>query len=192
MSPHSSPKRRASWRTSAASRRRKSRKLRPKTFWNSVRSCEQGLVAPASAAATTAAPVSTAPAAATTAAGRPPRPPPPPNPPPAGLGRASLTFIARPFISAPLSCEIAVSASRWSVISTNANPRGWPVSRSVTMLTRSTFPYCAKAACSSSWVVWKLRFPTKMFILGSCSFAIQTVFVRLRWTPGQRHSTVYH
>src|SRR5436190_275475 len=35
------------------------------------------------------------------------------------------------------------------------------------MFTRSTFPYGAKAACNSSWVVWKLRFPTKMFILGT-------------------------
>src|SRR5579863_9162639 len=60
---------------------------------------------------------------------RPPPPPPlrprpPPPPPPAGFGRASLTFNARPFISAPLSCAIAVSASRFSVISTKANPRG--------------------------------------------------------------------
>src|SRR5579863_431080 len=81
-----------------------------------------------------------------------PRPPPPP-PPPCGLGRASLTFRARPFISAPLSCEIAVSAALRSVISTKAKPRGCPVSRSVTMLTRSTAPYWANAACNSSCVV---------------------------------------
>src|SRR5436305_4403371 len=52
----------------------------------------------------------------------PPRPPPrlapPPKPPPPwGFGRASLTFMARPFKSAPLSEAMAFSASRRSVIS---------------------------------------------------------------------------
>ena len=35
------------------------------------------------------------------------------------------------------------------VISTKPKPRGWPVSRSVTTLTRSTEPYAAKAASGS-------------------------------------------
>jgi len=69
------------------------------------------------------------------------------------FGRASFTFIARPFNSVPFKREIAVSASRRSVISTNANPRACPVSRSVTILTRSTAPYWLNAAIRSSCVV---------------------------------------
>src|SRR5438309_8108051 len=83
----------------------------------------------------------------------PPPPPPPPRlapnpppPPPVGLGRASFTFMARPYNSAPFSCDIAVCAACGSDISTKAKPRGWPLSRSVTRLTRSTLPYASKAA----------------------------------------------
>jgi len=38
------------------------------------------------------------------------------------------------------------------------------VSRSVITLTLSTVPYGANAADKSSWVVWKFRFPTKIFV----------------------------
>src|ERR1019366_9106724 len=66
---------------------------------------------------------------------------PPPPPPPLGrsvLGRASLTFNARPSSSRPLTASIAFSASPSLAISTNPKPLGCPESRSVQMLTRST------------------------------------------------------
>src|ERR1035437_934035 len=68
---------------------------------------------------------------------------PPPPPPPLGrsvLGRASLTFNARPSSSRPLTAAIAFSASPSLAISTNPKPLGCPESRSVQMLTRSTVP----------------------------------------------------
>src|SRR5579862_4361289 len=68
------------------------------------------------------------------------RRPPPPPPERSVFGRASLMVRARPLSSVPLSSEIAFSASASLVISTKPNPLGWPVSRSVTMLTRSTDP----------------------------------------------------
>src|SRR5437016_1254370 len=101
-----------------------------------------------------------------------PRPPPPPPkprplppPPPSDLGRASLTLRALPPTSLPLMASIARSPSASFVISTNANPRGWPVSRSVTMLTRSTLPCASNSERISCSVVPKLRFPTKMFFI---------------------------
>jgi hypothetical protein len=102
-----------------------------------------------------------------------PRPPPPPNPPPppgprpppppAGFGLASLTFKARPPTFAPFNAVIARSASSVSVISTNANPRERPVSRSVIRLTRSTVPYASNSERTVSSVAPKSRFPTNMF-----------------------------
>src|ERR1700686_2807427 len=93
-------------------------------------------------------------------------PPPPPLPPaPDPLGRASLTLSERPSRSAPLSALIALSPSESTLISMNAKPRGWPESRSVTMLTRSTFPYDWNIERSESSVVPKLRLPTKMFFI---------------------------
>src|SRR5262249_23050859 len=87
--------------------------------------------------------------------GRPPRPPPPPAPrlpppppppPPArsGFGRASLTVTARPSTVFPFNPSIALAASSSFGISTNAKPRGRPVSRSVAMWTRLTSPKASK------------------------------------------------
>src|ERR1700750_241583 len=45
-------------------------------------------------------------------------------------------------------------------IVTNANPRGWPVSRSVGIATSRTSPAAAKAASMEAWVVLKERLPT--------------------------------
>ena len=47
----------------------------------------------------------------------------------------------------------------------NPKPLACPVSRSVTMLTRSTVPCAAKRDRSPSSVAPKLRFPTKMFFI---------------------------
>ena len=95
-------------------------------------------------------------------------PPPFPRfPPPPGarspFGRASLTFSALPSTSLPFRPLIAAFPSASAFISTNAKPRGCPVSRSVTMLTRSTDPYDANMERTVSSVVPKLRLPTKMF-----------------------------
>jgi hypothetical protein len=96
---------------------------------------------------------------------RPPRPPPPPPPPPprSGFGLASFTFTVRPPICDPFKAVMALSPSSAFAISTNPKPRDRPVSRSVKMLTRSTWPYASKARRNSSSLVLKSRFPTKMF-----------------------------
>jgi len=96
---------------------------------------------------------------------RPPRPPlpPPPPPPRSGFGLASLTFTVRPPICDPFKAVMALSPSSEFDISTNPKPRDRPVSRSVRMLTRSTWPYASKARRNSSSLVLKSRFPTKMF-----------------------------
>ena len=96
-----------------------------------------------------------------------------PNPPPLGrsllgrsvLGRASLTFNGRPSNFQPFKAAIAFTASAWSLISTNPKFLGCPVSRSVTILTRSTVPYFSKSERSMSSVAVKLRFPTEMFFI---------------------------
>jgi hypothetical protein len=62
---------------------------------------------------------------------------------------------------------MALSPSSALVISTNANPRERPVSRSVMMLTLSICPYGSNAWRSSSSVVWKSKLPTKMFFTRS-------------------------
>src|SRR5579863_3829732 len=90
---------------------------------------------------------------------------PPPLPPNerSVFGRASLTFRALPSSSLPFSSAMARSASALALISTNPNPLAWPVSRSVTMLTRSTVPYASNRDLTASSVAPKLRFPTKIF-----------------------------
>src|SRR4029079_15127239 len=85
--------------------------------------------------------------------GRPPlKPPPPPPPgrkppgapPPASRGRASLTERGRPMKGWWLNREIACSAIARSRNSTNANPRGPPVSRSTGRTTWDGGPTCEK------------------------------------------------
>src|SRR5215469_372742 len=68
---------------------------------------------------------------------------------------------------------MARSASAASVISTNANPRDRPVSRSVTRLTRSMFPYGANSSRIEDSVAAKSKLPTKMFftLLLLCCFS---------------------
>src|SRR3954453_6954931 len=50
-------------------------------------------------------------------------------------------------------------------ISTKPKPRERPVSRSVATWARVTVPYSPNQLSRSSEVVWKGRFPTKMFLL---------------------------
>ncbi len=86
-----------------------------------------------------------------------------PKPPPLArspFGRASLTFRQRPSRSVPLTAVIAFSPSPSFAISTKPKPRGWPVSRSVTMLTLSTVPWVSNNARTDSSEAPKLRFPT--------------------------------
>ena len=77
---------------------------------------------------------------------RPPSKPPSSGlPPPIGRGargRASLTARRRPWKSVWSKSPIAFCASSSLTISTNANPRGRPVARSVTTCTASTSPNC--------------------------------------------------
>ena len=94
----------------------------------------------------------------------PPRYPPPPDPR-SVLGRASLTFSVLPSRSVPFKAAIALSPSALSLISTNPKPLACPVSRSVTMLTRSTVPCVANMDRTASSVAPKLRFPTKIFFI---------------------------
>src|SRR5262249_38323699 len=94
----------------------------------------------------------------------PPKPRPPPNPLPLGPrlspGRASLTVSWRPSISRPLRAAIAASADSRESISTKANPRERPVSRSVTKLADSTTPICPNSSSSSCSDTLKGRLPT--------------------------------
>ena len=87
----------------------------------------------------------------------PPRPPPPP--PDLSRSCASFTLSARPSISAPFRACIARAASEFD-ISTNAKPRGRPVSRSVISETFSTVPCAEKSERTASSVAEKGRFPT--------------------------------
>jgi hypothetical protein len=66
--------------------------------------------------------------------------------------RASLTLMARPWTSRPFKDSIAFDASASVDISTKANPRGRPVSRSKTTFTSSTFPASAKTSRMSASV----------------------------------------
>src|SRR5262249_53741988 len=80
--------------------------------------------------------------------GPPPPPAPPrPPPPPPSRGLASLTVSVRPSSCAPFIAAMAWSAP--SDISTNANPRGRPVSRSMMTCTLVTVPNWENA--SRSW-----------------------------------------
>lgn len=72
-------------------------------------------------------------------------------------------FSVLPSRSLPLRLLIAAFPSASTLISTKAKPLAWPVSRSVTMFTRSTEPYGSKRERMESSVVPKLRLPTKMF-----------------------------
>src|SRR5438552_16636077 len=76
-------------------------------------------------------------------------------------GLASVTFKGRPPTSLPLNCSMAEDASSLVDISTKANPRERPVSRSSTRLADSTVPAWATSCCSSWLVVWKQRFPAE-------------------------------
>src|SRR5262245_59724022 len=68
----------------------------------------------------------------------------------------------RPLSSVPFSCAIAFSALS-SFIATKPNPLERPVSRSVMIVADSTSPNCANRSLRSLSVVWKDRFPTKIF-----------------------------
>src|SRR5687768_15839220 len=58
-----------------------------------------------------------------------------------------------------------MASSAPSLISTNANPRLRPVSRSVMTSALVTVPYWEKAVTRSSLVVWNAMFPTYSFLL---------------------------
>jgi len=79
------------------------------------------------------------------------------------FGRASFTLSARPSNSMPFNAAMALSACESSDISTNANPRERPVSRSVIKATDSTAPCSSKRERMVSSVVANARFPTKIF-----------------------------
>jgi RNA recognition motif-containing protein len=64
---------------------------------------------------------------------------------------------ARALISATAPSSVAIS--------TNANPRGRPVSRSVITLTEVTCPCASASSCSVAWFVSKLKFPTYTFFV---------------------------
>src|SRR3989442_1187340 len=73
-------------------------------------------------------------------------PPPPPPPGRFSWGLASFTVILRPFIWVPFSAVIAFWASSAVAISTNPNPRDWPVYRSVMILADVTDPCCENSS----------------------------------------------
>src|SRR6202044_1300264 len=91
-----------------------------------------------------------------------PRPPPPPPPPPS-RAFASFTLRARPPKSLPSSACMARVASAFD-ISTNPNPRGRPVSRSVMSASDSTVPCAANSARIASSVAEKGRLPTNNLV----------------------------
>mmetsp|Transcript_54197 Transcript_54197/g.63317 ORF Transcript_54197/g.63317 Transcript_54197/m.63317 type:complete len:202 (-) Transcript_54197:557-1162(-) len=67
-----------------------------------------------------------------------------------------------PFKSNPLRFRIAERAACGSSNSTNANPRGFPVSKSFTMRILMSLPSSENVVWSCSSVVLKARFPTKI------------------------------
>src|SRR5271165_2697284 len=71
----------------------------------------------------------------------------------------------RPSSSLPFRALMALSPSESLGISTNPKPLDRPVSRSVTMLTRSTGPYASNMERTASSVAPKVRFPTKIFLI---------------------------
>ena len=75
----------------------------------------------------------------------------------------------------PFRALIAFSASASFVISTNANPRGSPVSRSTMIRTCTTCPWASNSRRSSSSVTSEPRLQTKRFftvLIVGCSRAI--------------------
>ena len=74
-----------------------------------------------------------------------------------------MTLRARPSIIYPLRAEMACSASFSFAISTKANPRDRPVSRSVIMRALLTEPYRSKRLRTDSSVASNFRLPTKIF-----------------------------
>jgi formin 2 len=101
----------------------------------------------------------------------PPNPPPPPpgrgaNPPPPGgrggrssRARASLTASGRPWKGCESNLRITSSATARSANSTNANPRGRPVSRSTGMATWEGSATAAKWALRSASLAPYGKFP---------------------------------
>jgi len=101
----------------------------------------------------------------------PPNPPPPPPgrgakpPPPGGRGgrssraRASLTASGRPWKGCESNFRITSSATVRSANSTNANPRGRPVSRSTGMATWEGSATAAKWALRSASLAPYGKFP---------------------------------
>src|SRR5689334_7933173 len=71
-----------------------------------------------------------------------------------------LTFRLRPPRSRPSIAFTAAWASASLPISTNANPRGRPVSRSMIRATDCTVPCAEKALRTSSSLLWNDRLPT--------------------------------
>jgi hypothetical protein len=71
---------------------------------------------------------------------------------------------ARPRRLNPLNFSWAAAACSTVDISTKANPRGRPVSRSAGMVTLTTSPASAKRAWISSCVVSKSRLPTNSLV----------------------------
>src|SRR6266404_5655653 len=69
---------------------------------------------------------------------------------------------------------MAFSPSSEFDISTKPKPRERPVSRSVRMLTRSTWPYASNNWRNSSSEVLKLRLPTKMFFKEPLFLSLRT------------------
>src|SRR6185437_4089949 len=105
------------------------------------------------------------------------RPPPPPGPrpppPPPSRALASFTFRARPPKSLPSSACMAGVASAFD-ISTNPNPRGRPVSRSVMSANDSTVPCAANNARTASSVAEKGRLPTNNLVTRKYSLQNRT------------------
>jgi hypothetical protein len=97
-----------------------------------------------------------------------------PPPPRSSFGRASLTVSARPSNSRPLRSAMARWPSASFCISTNPKPLGCPVSRSVTILTRSTAPCASNRDRTPSSVELKLRLPTKIFFIKSSFWNLQS------------------
>jgi hypothetical protein len=73
-----------------------------------------------------------------------------------------LTRSFRPSRSRSLKSRMASAASASLENSTNAKPRGWPVSRSLGRWTPTTLPAADRNCVSCCAVVWKLRLPTKI------------------------------
>ncbi len=78
---------------------------------------------------------------------------------------ASFTSRSFPMKFLRFSMEMALRASHWVDISTKANPLGWPVCLSFTILTDTTSPALEKRALTSDSLVSEGRFATYIFLL---------------------------